>query len=281
MDPLTMGLMYGGGSLLSGLGGMLGGQTQANASRASGQMGLLGAILAGQAAEQGYQRASSALSPYVSGGSKAFDLLQSYLTGNNAQTAGIGGGGPNLLSTFAPTQAQLEGTPGYQFALSQGLKATQNAAAGKGLGTGGVGMQQATDYATGLASTTFQQQLQNYLTQNQQAFNMLFQPTQLGGQAASSLAGAATNASQLIGNAAMGGGNVMAQGIMGAGNALSGGTQALTGAVGNALQMPYMASFSNYGRNPYAVPTTTNYGYGGPGFTRVVGGAGDMAIPTI
>ena len=42
MDPLAMGLMYGGGSLLSGLGGMMGSRTQANAAGSAGMMGLLG-----------------------------------------------------------------------------------------------------------------------------------------------------------------------------------------------------------------------------------------------
>ena len=53
MDPLTMGLMYGGGSLLSGLGGLLGSGTQAKAAGSAGQMGWLGAFLAAQAAQQG------------------------------------------------------------------------------------------------------------------------------------------------------------------------------------------------------------------------------------
>ena len=90
MDPLAMGLMYGGGSLLSGLGGMLGSRTQANAAQSAGQMGWLGSLLAGQAAEQGYQRAYGALSPYASTGQKSMDLLMSYLTGDAAKKAGIG-----------------------------------------------------------------------------------------------------------------------------------------------------------------------------------------------
>ena len=51
------------------------------------------------------------------------------------------GGGPNYVdlayNQYLPpqmTQAQLEQTPGYQFTLAQGLKATQSAAAAHGLG---------------------------------------------------------------------------------------------------------------------------------------------------
>ena len=258
MDPLTMGLMYGGGSLLSGLGGMMGSQTQANAARSSGMMGWLGSLLAAQAAEQGYGRAKEALSPYATAGQKSIDLLQSYLTGNAAQQAGVGGGGPSLISTFQPTQAQLESTPGYQFTLSQGTKAAQNAAAAKGLGSSGNAVQAGVDYATGLAGTTFQQQLQNYLTQNQQAYNMLYGPSTLGAQAAGGIGNAAMGAAGQIGNAAMGAGQALGQGIMNAGTYMGAGTNALFGAVGSAMQTPYMASIT---RRP-----ATNYGTTSPAF---------------
>jgi len=242
IDPLTLSMI--GGSAISGIGSLLGAGTQARAAGSAGQMGLLGAILAGQAAEQGYQRASAALSPYSTAGTKSMDLLMSYLQGDAAKRAGVGGGGASLISTFAPTMEQLEQTPGYQFAREQGLGATAGTYAGRGMGKSGMAARGAVDYATGLASTTFQQQLENYLKQNQMAFNMLYQPSQLGAGAAQSLAGAATSAGQLIGNAAMGGGTALGQGIMGAGNALAGGTQAAFGALGQAAMTPYYAQFA-------------------------------------
>ena len=248
MDPLTIGLM--GGTALSGLGSLFGSRTQANAAGASGQMGLLGAIMAAQAAEQGYQRAQGALSPYSSAGTKSLDLLQSYLTGNAAQQAGVGGGGPSLISTFQPTQAQLESTPGYQWARSQALGAMANSGAARGLGTSGNLVQQLGQTGTGLASQTFQQQLQNYLSQNQQAYNMLYGPSQLGANAAQGIASAATGTAANIGNAIMGGANALGAGIMGAGNAMAGGTQAAMGAAGNVLSMPYFAAnFGTTGQN--------------------------------
>lgn len=248
MDPITIAML--GGTALSGLGSILGSRTQANAAQSAGQMGWLGSIMAAQAAEQGYQRANTALSPYSTAGSKSLDLLQSYLTGDNAQRAGIGGGGPNLLSTFQPTMAQLEQTPGYQWAKEQSLGAMTNAAAAKGLGTSGNLLQGLGTTATGLASQTFQQQLQNYLTQNQQAYNMLYGPSALGAQAAGGIANAATGAAGQIGGALTGAGTALGQGIMGAGNALAGGTQAAFGAAGNALSMPYYAQNFMQNRTP-------------------------------
>jgi hypothetical protein len=56
------------------------------------------------------------------------------------------------------TQQQLEQTPGYQFTLDQGLKATQSAMAARGLGASGAALKGAAAYATGLANKTYQDQ---------------------------------------------------------------------------------------------------------------------------
>jgi len=83
----------------------------------------------------------------------------------------------NLPSAPQPmTQAQLEQTPGYQFNLSQGLKATQSAAAAKGLGVSGAALKGAATYATGLADSTYQNQFANA----QQIYSDLFQNAQQG-----------------------------------------------------------------------------------------------------
>jgi hypothetical protein len=272
MDPLTMGLMYGGGSMLSGLGGMLGSSTQANAAGSAGQMGWLGSIMAAQAAEQGFQRAQGALSPYSTAGTKSLDLLQSYLTGNAAQQAGVGGGGPSLISTFQPTQAQLEQTPGYQWAQSQALGAMANSGAAKGLGTSGNLVQQLGQTATGLASQTFQQQLQNYLTQNQQAYNMLYGPSQLGANAAQGIASAATGSAANIGNALTGAGTALGQGIMNAGTYTGAGTNALFGAAGSAMQTPY--AYANFGTNSNTSAGTAGYSGIPAWLGNVLGGLG-------
>ena len=55
----------------------------------------------------------------------------------------------------APTEAEAQATPGYQFTLDQGLKSTQNGAAARGLGTSGAAMKGAAGYATGLADSTY------------------------------------------------------------------------------------------------------------------------------
>ncbi len=143
-----------------------------------------------------------------------------------------------LTSPFEMTQAQLEQTPGYQFTLGEGLKATQNSYAAQGLGQSGAAMKGAAQYATGLASTTFQQQLQNYLAQNMQQYNMLMGGAQLGESAAAQTGGFGTQTAQQVGNNLIGAGNAQAA-------AWVGGTNAASSGVNNAIMNQYQMQLAN------------------------------------
>jgi len=293
MDPTMLAMMGGTAlsGLLSGVGGFFGGQKQSAANQQASMMSMLAQQQAIQQAQNNYNAASSMLKPYATGGTKALDLLMGYLQGG---AENIGGGGSSLISTFAPTMQQLEKTPGYQFALDQGLKAVQNSAAAKGMGSSGNALQGGVNYAQGLASTTFQQQLQNYLTQNQQAFNMLFNPSQLGsGAAQANMQGTANFNNALLG-AATNLGNTMAGGIMGQGNAQAGGLQALAGGVGsgisNAASLPFMAQLyreklaGTANQNPLVSGPSSLWDWGSSNsspFVNVVGGAGSLPVPTL
>lgn len=118
-----------------------------------------------------FEQTKKLLAPYVNWGVEGIDALKSRMG--------------ELTSSFNPTMEQLEKTPGYQFALQQGLKSTQNSYAAKGLGVSGAAIKGGADYATGLASQTYQQQFQNDLAQKAQQFNMLLNPVQIGAGAAS------------------------------------------------------------------------------------------------
>lgn len=155
------------------------------------------------------------------------DLLPYNTIGQGADQA-ISGMGP---FSFAPTQANLETTPGYQFNLYQGLKSTQNAAAARGLGVSGAALKGAAGYAQGLASNTYQQQFQNALTGYTTNLDKLQYQAGLGENAAAQTGniGAQTAAAQ--GQALIGGANARAAGTVGVANALSGGI----GGLGNAF----------------------------------------------
>ena len=300
MEPLSMALLMGGGmlanNLLKGVGGQQAGAIQAGGAQ---NAALWQALAAGQAQNnyaQYFGEAKAALNPYVQSGQKSMDLLQSYLTGNNAKTAGIGGGGDTLMSTFQPTMAQLEQTPGYQWAREQSLGAMTNSAAAKGLGTSGNLVQGLGTTATGLASQTFNDQLKNYMNQNLQAYNMLMGPSELGGRAAGNLGQAAIQTGQLTGNAMMGAGTALGQGTMGAANAQAGGVNALYGGIGAGIQgatsAPLMAQYYGQGLNQgtsgannwnsaaFGLPSSIfgQAGYQGPLNFALGGGMGQTAL---
>lgn len=145
----------------------------------------------------------------------------------------------SLTRPFDPTMQQLERTPGYQFTLQSGLKATQNAAAAQGLGQSGFAMKGAEQYAEGLASTTYQQQLQNYMSQNAQKYNMLMGLTQIGAGAAAGASQAGQITGQTVGNNLIGGANAYAASLMSGYGGLGQG-------INNALgQFGYNGPFSN------------------------------------
>lgn len=175
MDPLTIGLL-GGTSLASAGLNFLGGQNQAAASReASNQQTMMQALALQNQMRQQAQLQEN-IAPYLAAGAGGANMLTQRL--------------PELTSPITMDQATLEKTPGYQFNLTQGLKAAQSAAAARGLGVSGAALKGATTYATGLADSTYQNQFNNANINQTNAFNRLYQVAGLG-------SGAATGAGQI------------------------------------------------------------------------------------
>lgn len=215
------------GALIGGIGAVasagasaFGANAAANAQGRAAQQG--NALLKGQ-----YNQNSTNLAPWMIGGARSFDTVNR-LTGN------FEGGDPmtaELTRKFQPTMEELAKTPGYQFTLDQGLKSTQNSYASKGLGSSGAAMKGAADYASGLASNTYQQQFQNYWNQNKSIYDMLTGQSTAGLQAAGMLASS---------------GNTLAQGqsnnLVGAGNAQAAAYNSMGSAAGNAFN-----GIGNYG----------------------------------
>jgi hypothetical protein len=96
-------------------------------------------------------------------------------------------------------QAALEGTPGYKFALSQGLKAVQNSMSAKLLGGSGAAIKGAASFATGLADQTYGE---NY--------NRLLERVRIGQNAAAGVGSAAMQAGSTIGGYQVGAGDAKA-----------------------------------------------------------------------
>lgn len=211
-------------------------QSNAAQSAASTQASAANAANAQQASE--FAQTEQNLAPFISTGQNALGQLAN-LTGTAP------GGNPLTAPLTKPfTPQDLTGTPGYKFTLQQGLEAVQNAFAAQGLGSSGVALKGATNFAEGLAGTTYNQQLANYLNQNQQIYNML--QTQAGsGQNAAAGLGALgqqnVNAQTALSTS---GAAAQAAGTVGSANAIAGSLGSLSGTANTAA---LLMGFNNSG----------------------------------
>lgn len=148
------------------------------------------------------------LEPYNTAGQNAENMLTARL--------------PELTAPITMDEATLKNTPGYQFNLQQGLESTQNSAAARGLGTSGAALKGAANYATGLADSTYQNQFNNAVTNQTNAYNRLMGVANLGESAAAGVGNAATQTGASIGSNDIGAGNAIAAAANGAASGVSG-----------------------------------------------------------
>jgi len=174
--------------------------------------------------------------PYTAVGGAAIPKLEQLLGINK-------GGSP------AQIQQTLSQLPGYQFQLNQGLQATKNAASASGMALSGNTLQALDQFSTGLADSSYQQQLQDV----ESAVGI--------GQAA------ASNQSANIGQAATNISNAqIAQGQTTAAidaNTIAGISNAGTNAANQYITQNTLADI--YGTNGANAPTYTSQYSGGSG----------------
>ena len=221
-------------------------QTQANAANQA---------TAAQQAET--QQAQALLQPYDQIGLNALPQLQ-MLTGTNT------GGNPltaQLTAPFNPTQAQLAATPGYQFTLAQGEQAVANGNTAQGLGmnnptTGASGPQYkgAINYAEGLASTTYNQQFQNYLQQNAQIYGMLGNQVQAGQNAATGVGNYGMTGVAAANQYLTSGAAATAAGTVGSTAAQNAGITGAAGSIGSNALLYSLLSNQNVGQQTISSP---------------------------
>lgn len=210
--------------------------------------GVIGAGAASDAADQQAQAAQEAAANQMAMFNKEQENLKPFMQFGQAGQSALGSllglnKGENplsslLLKPFNPTMQDLESTPGYQFTLDQGLKGTQNSYAAQGLARSGAAMKGAAQYSEGLAESTYQQQFSNYLSQNQQIYNMLGGVVQTGLGAATNTANMGMQAASQASNYLTSGAAASAAGTIGSANALSAGI----GGIGSAVQNYAMMS---------------------------------------
>lgn len=134
----------------------------------AGVIGAVGSSIAGS-------EASSATRDSTNASINAQNAAQQKQQALNAPYAAIGtgaGGAPGAIDQYqrllglgpqgsAGIENTLASTPGYQFAKSQGLQATTNAASAAGLGLSGNTLEGLDRFSTGLADSTYQSALGN------------------------------------------------------------------------------------------------------------------------
>lgn len=213
---MPVGAIVGGGVASAGA-GLIGASEAASAQKKA-------AKIAAATQMAMYNQTRSDLAPYRDIGSYAGNQLTNRLT--------------ELTSPITMDQATLEKTPGYQFNLSQGLKAAQNSAAARGLGLSGAAIKGATNYATGLADSTYQNQFANAVTNQTNEFNRLLQTTQLGSSAAAQQAAANQATGQNIASTQIGAGQAQ-------GAADIAGAKAIGSGINGAAQSFYLQPLYN------------------------------------
>jgi len=161
--------------------------------------GIMGAHAAGKAADAEVKGAQQAQQLSKTNQDAAVQAQQNALA--NVTTAEqpyqkLGSTSANHLADLvstgftAPTLAEAEATPGYQFTLSQGLDSiNRNAAANGTLMSGNTG-KALTDYAEGLASTTYNQDYQRALDTYMANYQTLMGGTNAGLTSTGQLTGA-------------------------------------------------------------------------------------------
>ena len=194
--------------ITNAIGSLFGTNQQADAATLAAQQQA-------QSQQQGAAALTAQLAPYNQFGASAMPNLINKL--------GLGGtGGGFQYAPFSFNPSDLQNTPGYQFTLQQGQKGVNNALSSQGLLGSGAQAKALSDYTTGLAQNTYNQQLQNALNMYQTNYGTALGTYNTNAGQLGNLLNLGQNAAAGVGqanqNAAVNAGNAIAQGTIGSGS---------------------------------------------------------------
>ncbi len=121
----------------------------------------------------------------------------------------------SLTSRF--TGADVANDPGYQFGMTQGMRAIDNSASARG-GIGGAALMAGTRYAQDYAGTKYNDAFNRWNTENTGTYNRLANIAGLGQQAVSQVGAAGQNFANQAGSNMIGAGNAAAANSLNQGN---------------------------------------------------------------
>lgn len=190
--------------------------------------------------EQQWNTQQTEAAPFLQAGQGAVTTLAGLLGPNGSLNA------PNPAGTFeAPTAAQAQAQPGYQFGLQAGQTALQSSAAANGSLFSGGTAKALNNYAQGYADTNYQNVYQNALNTYQTQFNA-FNTGQnntynrlaglagIGQQTSAQLGNQGVSTGNSISNTLLGGGQIIGQNLNNAAAATASGYASLGNSLGNA-----------------------------------------------
>ncbi|SDC25450.1 hypothetical protein [Paraburkholderia lycopersici] len=293
-------------AVVGGVGSIVGGVIGGNASKSAAETQANAANYAADLQKQAIDQERQDLQPFTNLGTSSINPLLSALGYNVTQNDdgtytfnGTNASNP-LQQTFnyagftAPTAAEAAATPGYQFTLQNGLKAAQNSASARGLGSSGAALKGASAYATGLADSTYNdvynRDLSTYTTNRNNAANnfatnyssasdnanRLLGLVNLGQNSAAMQGATGVSGSNSVANTLTSGAAAQAAGTVGSANAITGGLSSALNGGTNALLLNSLlgkgatatdAWGSSYGAVNANNPSGYNIGSNQYGFT--------------
>jgi len=206
--------------------------------------------------------------PYAEAGTNAlaeYQKLAPYQPFGTPQLAIDPGYQPGAGAGAAPQagiSSNFQTDPGYQFRMSEGVKALERSAAARGLLQSGTALKGITEYGQNVASDEYQNAFQRYLAQREASMEPYRFLTGVGQAAAagqaSNIGAAGSNLAELAATR----GNINAQSAIGSANAYGGALNTLAqGAASYAANQPYMNYLSSITPSaPSAVYNPTNVG---------------------
>lgn len=203
-------------------------------SIASAGIGAYGASKAADAQKKAAKKAAQVEREAITAQS---ELAKPYVeTGKNALVN---------LEKLAPYQTfgteQFKTDPGYQFRMSEGIKALERSASARGLLQSGGTLKGVMGYGQDLASSEYENAFRRYLSERTARLGPYEYLTGIGQSAAAGQAANVGTSAANLADIAMQRGNVQAAGTMGAINALTGGIgQAAQGVGSYYANQPYM-----------------------------------------
>ena len=218
-----------------------------------GPLVAIGAVAAAGTAAAGIYGANKAADAQKKAAKKAAKAQENALAVQTELAKPYVEAGKTALAEYeklAPYQdfgmAQFEADPGYQFRMSEGMKALERSAAARGLLQSGGTLKGTMQYGQNLASAEYENAFSRYLTQREARLDPYRYLTGVGQPAAAGQAANVGSTGAALADIAAQRGNVQAAQYMGAANALG----SALGSVGQGIGTYYANEpYMNYLRS--------------------------------